>query len=112
MSEHKFKVTYSTLASPDPLLDQMFDEAVARVRANMGQTFPMYINGEERFASQTFTKISPVDLDMVMAHFQKVAEEHANDAVAAAKAACPGWRDVTATYCSACVPILCHFILI
>ena len=39
MSEHKFKVTYSTLASPDPLLDQMFDEAVARVRANMGQTF-------------------------------------------------------------------------
>lgn len=93
MSEHKFKVTYSTLASPDPLLDQMFDEAVVRARANMGQTFPMYINGEERFASQTFTKISPVDLDMVMAHFQKGVEEHANDAVAAAKAAFPGWRD-------------------
>ena len=59
--ERKFKVTYSTLSSPDPLLHQLYDEAVAEFRANAGQTYPMYINGEERFAAQTFAKTSPVD---------------------------------------------------
>ena len=40
---HKFKVTYSTLASPDPLLHQMYDEAVADFRANAGKTYQMCI---------------------------------------------------------------------
>jgi 1-pyrroline-5-carboxylate dehydrogenase len=88
----KIKVTYSTLASPDPLLDQLYDEAVVRARENMGQTFPLYINGQERTAAETFTKISPVDTDMVMAHFQKGTEQDATDAIAAARAAFPGWR--------------------
>jgi 1-pyrroline-5-carboxylate dehydrogenase len=92
MSERKrIKVTYSTLASPDPLLDQYFDEAVAEAKANFGQTYPMYINGQERTAAETFAKISPVDLDLVMAYFQKGTEQDAKDAVAAAKAAFPGW---------------------
>ncbi|MBP6787916.1 MAG: aldehyde dehydrogenase family protein [Candidatus Promineofilum sp.] len=90
---HKFKVTYSTLSSPDPLLHQMYDEAVTEFRANAGQTYPMYINGEARFAEQTFTKISPTDTDLVMGYFQKGTEQDANDAVAAAKAAYPIWRD-------------------
>ena len=90
---HKFKVTYSTLSSPDPLLHQMYDEAVAEFRANAGQTYPMYINGEARFAEQTFTKISPTDTNLVMGYFQKGTEQDANDAVAAAKAAYPIWRD-------------------
>ena len=40
MSEEKkkhIKVTYSTLASPDPLLHQYFDEAVAEAREGFGQ---------------------------------------------------------------------------
>jgi 1-pyrroline-5-carboxylate dehydrogenase len=89
----KIKVTYSTLASPDPLLDQLYDEAVARAKENFGQTYPMYINGEERFAEKTFTKISPVDRDIEMGHFQKGTEEDALDALKAARAAFPGWRD-------------------
>jgi 1-pyrroline-5-carboxylate dehydrogenase len=94
MSEKKrFKVTYATLASPDPLLDQYYDEAVAQAKADFGRTFPMYINGEERTAANTFTKISPVDTDVVMGHFQYGSEQDADDAVAAARAAFPGWRD-------------------
>ncbi len=88
----KIKVTYSTLASPDPLLDQLYDEAVARAKENFGQTFPMYINGEERFADSTFTKVSPVDRDIEMATFQKGSEQDALDALAAARAAFPAWR--------------------
>lgn len=91
MTERDFKVTYATLSSPSPKLHDMFDEAVEKARAQFGKTFPMYINGEERAADETFTKVSPVDLDLEMAHFQKGTEQDAKDAVAAAKAAFPRW---------------------
>ncbi len=85
------KVTYSTLASPDPLLHEYYDEAVVDAKANFGQTFPLYINGEDRIVDETFAKVSPVDTDIVMGYFQKGAEQDANDAIAAAKAAFPAW---------------------
>lgn len=92
MSEKKhIKVTYSTLASPDPLLHEYFEEAVVEAKAGFGKTFPLYINGKERTAAKTFEKRSPVDLDMVMGHFQYGSEQDIQDAVAAAKAAFPAW---------------------
>jgi 1-pyrroline-5-carboxylate dehydrogenase len=92
MSERKrIKVTYATLSSPDPLLHQYFDEEVAAVKAGSGKIFPMFINGQERTAAKTFEKRSPVDLDLVMGHFQYGSADDANDAVAAAKAAFPAW---------------------
>ncbi len=92
MSQKKhIKVTYSTLASPDPLLHQYFDEAVEEAKAGFGKTFPLYINGEERTAAKTFEKRGPVDLDLLMGHFQYGSEQDVNDAVAAAKAAFPAW---------------------
>lgn len=94
MSDKKrkhIKVTYSTLASPDPLLHEYYDEAVLEAKVNFGKTFPLYINGEERFADETFTKVSPIDTSMVLGHFQKGSVEDANDAIAAAKAAFPAW---------------------
>ncbi|MDX1664248.1 MAG: aldehyde dehydrogenase family protein, partial [Candidatus Promineifilaceae bacterium] len=91
-AERDFKVTYATLASPSPELHQMFDEAVERVKKNFGQTFPMYIDGEEVTAEETFTKRSPVDRDLIMGHFQKGTKEHVERAVAAAKEAFAEWR--------------------
>ena len=93
IQERKFKVTYSTLSSPDPELHKLYDEAVADFRENTGQTYPMYINGEERFADSTFNVHSPTDTSTVVGIFQKGTAQHANEAVAAAKAAYPGWRD-------------------
>ena len=87
------KVTYSTLASPDPLLHEYYEEAVAEAKANFGQSFPLYINGENRLADETFAKVSPVDTDLVMGHFQKGNTQDAEDAIAAAKAAFPAWSD-------------------
>ncbi len=87
----KFKVTYSTLASPDPLLHAYFDEAVVEAQDNFGKTYPLFINGRERQAAQTFAKVSPVDTDVIMGYFQKGTQLDANDAVAAAKAAFPAW---------------------
>jgi len=92
MSE-KIKVTYSTLASPDPKLDQLYDEAVQGTKASFGQTFPLFINGKERSVGTTFAKVSPVDTDLVMGYFQKGSEQDALDAIAAARAAFDGWRN-------------------
>ncbi len=87
----RIKVTYSTLASPDPRLHQLYDEAVARAKANFGKNYPLFINGEERFAAKTFEKRSPINLDWMMGTFQYGTEQDANDAIAAAKAAFPAW---------------------
>ncbi len=91
MSEERIKVTYSTLASPNPRLHQLYDEAVVRAKDNFGKTYPMFINGEERFAAKTFEKRSPVNLDWVMGHFQYGSKQDVDDAIAAAKAAFPAW---------------------
>ncbi len=91
-TRERIKVTYSMLGVDNPLLDQYFDEAVAAAKASFGQTFPMWINGAPRTAAKTFTKHSPVDLDLEMAHFQSGTEQDAQEAVAAAKAAFPIWR--------------------
>ncbi len=90
-TKERIKVTYSTLASPNPRLDELFDEAVVQAKANFGRTFPMLINGEERTADTTFTNVSPTNTDLVMAHFQKGTADHTREAVAAAKAAYPAW---------------------
>ncbi|PID84669.1 MAG: 1-pyrroline-5-carboxylate dehydrogenase [Chloroflexi bacterium] len=91
MSEERIKVTYSTLASPDPRLHTLYDEAVVRAKENFGKKYPLFINGEERFTENTFEKRSPVNLDWVMGEFQYGSEQDANDAIAAARAAFPAW---------------------
>lgn len=91
MSEERIKVTYSTLASPDPRLHQLYEEAVERAKANFGKNYPLFINGEERFAEKSFAKHSPINLDWVMGYFQYGTEQDVDDAVAAARAAFPAW---------------------
>ncbi|MDX1416256.1 MAG: L-glutamate gamma-semialdehyde dehydrogenase [Candidatus Promineifilaceae bacterium] len=85
------KVTYSTLASPDPLLHEYFEEAVAEAKENFGKTYPLYIDGEERFVDETFAKVSPIDRDLILGYFQKGTIDDATDAIEAAKAAFPEW---------------------
>jgi 1-pyrroline-5-carboxylate dehydrogenase len=92
MTKQKFKVTYSTLASPDPMLHQLYEEAVVKAKADFGKNYPLFINGEERFTAETFEKRSPVNLDWVMGTFQYGTQQDADDAVAAAKAAFPAWN--------------------
>ena len=37
MARKQFKITYSTLGSPDPLLHEEYDEALTAARAALGQ---------------------------------------------------------------------------
>ena len=87
------RVTYSTLGSPDPLLDQYYEEDVVAAKTDFGQTFPMYINGEWVNANDTFTSISPADTSLTIGHFQSATEEDVSMAVQAARQAFPDWSN-------------------
>ncbi len=88
------KVTYAT-TDPAVLeaIDRAFDEALPRVHANLGKSWPMYINGEARpaVAGKAFADRSPIDTSIVLGHFPLGTATDAADAVSAAVAAYPAW---------------------
>ena len=87
------KVTYSTLGSPDPLLHQYFDEDVAELKSNLGKTYRMYIDGAWLGSESTFENRSPINTAWLLGNFAGATAGHVDQAVAAAKAAFPAWRD-------------------
>ncbi len=91
-TQAKQKVTYAT-TDPAVLeaIDRAFEEALPRVRAGLGGSLPMYINGAERRAADEFEDRSPIDTDLVLGRFPKGTKEDVADAVAAAAAAYPAW---------------------
>ncbi len=87
------KVTYSTLGSPDPLLHEYFEEDVAALKDNLGKSYRMYINGRWVEGAGSFENRSPINTDWLLGSFARADAEHVNEAVAAAEAAFPAWRD-------------------
>ena len=85
------KITYTSAPEQVAAMHDAFDEALVRVKANLGQTHPILINGEERGGAETFEVRSPIDRDIVIGQFVAGSEDDVNDAVAAAKAAYPAW---------------------
>ncbi len=89
----RMKITYSTLSADNEELQSAFDAALERARADLGRTYPMIIGDEERLADETFDDRSPIDRDLVVARFPTGTRQDARDAVEAARAAWPAWRD-------------------
>ena len=87
------KITYSTLSADNEELQSAFEDALERARGDLGKTYPMIIGGEERLADETFDDRSPIDREMVVARFPVGGRKDVRDAVAAARAAWPAWRD-------------------
>ncbi len=87
------KVTYSTLGSPDPLLHEYFEEDVAELKQNLGQHYQMLINGEPVDSDSRFENRSPINTDWLLGSFAQASTEQVDQAVAAAKATFPAWRD-------------------
>jgi 1-pyrroline-5-carboxylate dehydrogenase len=87
------KITYATLSADNEELQSSFDAAVDRARANLGQAYPMIIGAEERAGVELFEDRSPIDADVVVARFPLGTRQDARDAIAAARAAFPAWRD-------------------
>lgn len=90
----KFKVTYATLSADNEELQSAYDEAIARVKSRwLGVEVPMFIDGEKAYADDKFESYSPINTDMHLCTAQKGTAEHARAAIAAARAAFPGWRN-------------------
>jgi 1-pyrroline-5-carboxylate dehydrogenase len=87
----KFKLTYATMFNPPEELHTRFDEALTKVKANLGKEYGMIINGEECYAEQKFEDRSPANTDVVLGVFQKGTAREAAEALAAARKAFPKW---------------------
>jgi 1-pyrroline-5-carboxylate dehydrogenase len=89
----RMKITYATLSADNEELQSAFDAALERARGELGKTYPMLIGNEERLRDETFEDRSPIDRSIVVARFPVGTAQDVRDAIAAARAAFPAWRD-------------------
>src|SRR5262245_2952152 len=85
------KITYTATADQLARMHQAFDESLAKIKGELGRTYPIIINGEDRTTSGTFEVHAPADRNLLLGVFQKGSKAEVDDAVAAAKAAYPAW---------------------
>jgi len=86
-----FKLTYATMFSPPESLHTKYDQALAKVKANLGRDYGMLINNQDVFHDAKFDDRSPINTNWVLGTFQKGTGAHADQALAAALAAWPQW---------------------
>ena len=70
-----------------------FPAALDEVRAKLGRTYPLLIGGREVRTSDTLASVNPARPAEVVGHVCQAGREEIDQAVAAAKAAAPSWRD-------------------
>jgi len=87
----KFKLTYATMFNPPEELHTKFDDAIAKQKTNLGREYGMIIDGKDVFCNEKFTDHSPINTDWELAVMQKGDEEHAHQAIKAARQAFPMW---------------------
>ncbi|MEA2676867.1 MAG: 1-pyrroline-5-carboxylate dehydrogenase, partial [Chloroflexota bacterium] len=89
----RLKITYATLRNDNEELHEQFERGMAKARAQLGKHYPNFIDGEARQGEGEFEDHSPIDDGLVLGYFAKGTRQDAKDAIAAARAAFPGWRD-------------------
>ncbi|MEN6528501.1 MAG: aldehyde dehydrogenase family protein [Anaerolineaceae bacterium] len=90
-SDQSFKLTYATMFNPPEALHTQYDQALAKVKSELGKDHGMLIDGKEVYASEKFDNRFPADTDVLLGTFQKGNTEHAHAALVAARKAAPGW---------------------
>lgn len=92
-TEPRLKITYATLRNDNEELHELFERGLERARAQLGRHYPNFVGGEPRAGEGEFEDRSPIDEQLVLGYFAKGTRQDARDAVAAARAAFPAWRD-------------------
>ncbi|HEY7660164.1 MAG TPA: aldehyde dehydrogenase family protein [Actinomycetota bacterium] len=90
MSEQGTRITYATMSADNEDLHAAYERGIEVARSWLGQTHPLYVNGEAREGSGTATARSPID-GGVIGEFAQGTREDVRDAVAAAKASFHEW---------------------
>lgn len=86
------KITYTTLTGAQ--LDELhagIDRERERLRQGFGETPPNYFGGQAVMSPTQFDNRSPADTRLLLGRFQEATPGQVGEAVAAAKAAWPGW---------------------
>jgi 1-pyrroline-5-carboxylate dehydrogenase len=91
MASPDFRFTYATMFDPPAELHELFDEALEKLRANLGREYYMTIGGKDVLCSDKFEDRSPADQDLVLGVFQQGGAGEADQAAAAARAAFEQW---------------------
>jgi 1-pyrroline-5-carboxylate dehydrogenase len=73
---------------------QAMRSAINRVKAQLGQTYPLIIGGEQIFTDDTSTSINPGRPQEVIGSFAKATVDHADQAIETAARAFESWRFV------------------
>ena len=72
-----------------------FPLAIAKVRTQLGRSYPLYINGREIVTSETYSTLNPNNPNEVLGRICQAGTEEVSQAVAAARKAFPAWRDTS-----------------
>jgi 1-pyrroline-5-carboxylate dehydrogenase len=89
------KITYTTTNADMTAFHQAFDEALDKVRAEFGKTYPLIIGGKEVESSEAPIKnVSPIDREVLIGSFAAATPEHVDQAVQSARAGFEEWRNV------------------
>jgi 1-pyrroline-5-carboxylate dehydrogenase len=87
-----FKLTYSTMFDPPEEMHARFEAALAEVRAGLGATRAMHIDGADEAGRPLAENLSPVDRRLVLGRAPRGGAADVGRAVAAARRAFPAWR--------------------
>ncbi|MGJ5712365.1 L-glutamate gamma-semialdehyde dehydrogenase [Staphylococcus auricularis] len=71
-----------------------YQQAIEKVESELGKTYPLIINGERIYTDDTTRSYNPSDREETIGYVSKATQEHAQQAVEAAKEAFKTWRNV------------------
>jgi 1-pyrroline-5-carboxylate dehydrogenase len=86
------KITYSTMSADNEELNRGYEMAVSRARERLGNSYGVWVNGEERKDRDEFVEKSPIDREVVVGRYAQANTQDVDDAVAAARAFAPDWE--------------------
>ncbi len=72
-----------------------FHKAIAEVRSQLGRVYPLRINGQEVLTEDRLASVNPANPDEIIGTVCQASREHIHQAIAAAQAAFPLWRDTS-----------------
>ena len=75
---------------------QALQQALDKVRGQLGRSYPMIIGGGEVMADETFASVNPALPSQVVGYVQQGGAEHARAAIEAADRAFDSWKRVSA----------------
>ncbi len=87
-----FKLTYSTMFDPPEEMHARFESALLEVRSGLGKSHPLFVDGEDVPAGESYEKRSPVDRRVLLGHFARGQARDVERAMVAAQRAFPAWR--------------------